>query len=94
MCLLCVHPGLGRLLCSCVRHALASSVQGALQEARPLAARAETAVTRGKAWSKPEAGKAGLELHNTGLCVLREGFSGFLFRRQRWKGKGFLGLGT
>lgn len=63
---------------SYARHALASSIQGALQEARPLPAKAETTVTRGKVWSKPEAGKAGLGLHNTGLCVLREGFSGFL----------------
>lgn len=65
MCSLCVCPGLGRL--SCNRHALASSIQGALQEADPLLAKTETAMTLGNTMAE----KAGLGLHCTGLTVLR-----------------------
>lgn len=65
MCSLCECPGLGRL--SCNRHALASSIQGALQEADPLLAETETAMTLGNTMAE----KAGLGLHCTGLTVLR-----------------------
>lgn len=79
---------MGRL--SCNRHALASSIQGALQEADPLLAKTETAMTLGNTMAK----KADLGLHCTGLTVLR-GYQWLsLIRPPRWKGKGLLGLGT
>lgn len=86
MCLICVCPGLGRL--SCDRHALASSIQGALQEADPLLAKTETTITLVNTTAKT----AGLGLHCTGLQVLREGISGFLsLDCQDGRGKAFWG---
>lgn len=89
MCLLCVCPGLGRL--SCDRRALASSIEGALQEVDPLLARTENTVTLGNTMAKTSRSGAAQRW----AASAKGGYQWLsLIRQPRWKGKGLLGLGT